>query len=48
MTDLGAAMNDKCRVIGFKRDAEKMWEPLMHRHGAEVPVCWFHFRPTRW
>jgi hypothetical protein len=20
----------------------------MHRHGAEVPVCWFHFQRRLW
>lgn len=36
-------MRDKCRVIGCQRDAEKMWEPLMHRHGAEA----YHFNRDR-
>jgi hypothetical protein len=35
---------EKCRVLGCNRDAEIMWEPLMNKHGAEVPVCMFHFR----
>jgi hypothetical protein len=36
-----------CLVIGCHRDAEIMWEPI-HKHGTEVPVCWFHFRRRLW
>jgi hypothetical protein len=37
-----------CRVIGCKRVAETTWEPLMHLHGAEVPVCLHHYKLRLW
>lgn len=37
-----------CRVTGFKRVAETAWEPMMRLHGAEVPLCWHHFRLRLW
>ena len=38
----------KCLVPNCKRVAETTWEPLMHLHGAEVPVCWHHFAKRLW
>lgn len=35
-------------MLGCKRDAEKMWEPMMNRYGSEVPVCWHHNRLDLW
>jgi len=38
----------KCRVIGCKKVAETTREPLMNKHGAEVPVCRFHLSRKSW
>lgn len=37
-----------CRVVGCKRAHDMMWEPLMNKHGVEVPVCLFHFKRKLW